>query len=43
MESEEINEAKFFTKHKGTYDHAEHILTPAEVDKLKKRKRIMIE
>ena len=43
IESEEMNEANFFTKHDGTYDNAENIFTPAELDELKKRERIMIE
>ena len=43
IDSDEINECNFFTKHDGTYDNPENIFTPAEVDELKKRERIMIE
>ena len=43
IDSDEINECKFSTKHDGTYDKAENISTPAEVEELKKREHIMNE
>ena len=36
IDSDEINECNFFTKHDGTYDNPENIFIPAEVDELKK-------